>query len=228
MHYYFLVFAGLQPYNLLSIFNYFSPKVFAHLFISGDDNSAFLTLLERIRIEALLVNNTLYSNNTAAQQHVFQMLDRINDIGDSENEFNIKSIQFKNSTVNALLLANLVDEVLTNYGGSHGILPNIMLNMSSMAPDISNKISKSSSSIIDMDKYQISKEYVKRANDLFDFPLKKFENKNNEYAMNKLGEGLSDLKDSVYNKTAPIKVMDIVHMQIHPYLQTAFNLKLKQ
>ena len=46
--------------------------------------------------------------------------------------------------------------------------------------------------------------------------------------MNKLGEGLADLKDYIYNKTAPIKVMEIVHMQIHPNLQTTFNLKPKQ
>jgi hypothetical protein len=111
---FFLVFAGLQPHGLLSAFDYFFPLVYAHIFISGDDNSAFLTLLERIRIEALLVNNTIYTNTTAAQQHVFQLLDRIDDIVDSENEFSIKSIQFKNSTVDALLLANLVDEVVKN------------------------------------------------------------------------------------------------------------------
>ena len=46
--------------------------------------------------------------------------------------------------------------------------------------------------------------------------------------MNKLGEGLAFLKDYVYNKTSPIKVMEIAHMQIHPNLQTAINLKLKQ
>ena len=82
--------------------------------------------------------------------------------------------------------------------------------------------------MLDMGKYQTSKEYVKRANDLFNISLRTFENKDNEYAMNKLGEGLADLKDYIYNKAAPIKVMEIVHMQIHPNLQTAFNLKLKQ
>ena len=222
-----LVFAGLQPHGLLSAFNCFFPIAYAHIFISKDDNSSFLTLLERIRIEALLVNNTIYTNTTAAQQHIFQLLDRIDDVGDSENEFNIKSIQFKNSTVDALLLANLVDGVLTNYGGSYGMLPNVMINMSYISPDLYNKITKSSS-MMDMDKYQTSKEYVKRANDLFNISLRTFENKDNEYTMNKLGEGLADLKDYIYNKTAPIKVMEIVHMQIHPNLQTTFNLKLKQ
>src|SRR5215217_2704722 len=223
----FLVFAGFQPHGLLPGFNCFFPMVYAHIFISGDDNSSFLTLLERIRVEALLINNTLYTNTTASQQHMLQLLDRIGDIGDSENEFNIKSIQFKNSTVNALLLANLVDEVLTNYGGSFGILPHIMLNMSYIAPDLYNKIAKSSS-IVDVNKYQTSKEYAKRANGLFNISLRAFGNKDNGHTMNKLGEGLADLKYSIYNKTAPIKVMEIVHMKIHPNLQTTFDLKLKQ
>jgi hypothetical protein len=180
-----------------------------------------------MRVEAILANNTVYANATAAQQHVLQLLDRIDDIGDSENEFNIKSIQFKNSTVNALLLANLVDEVLTNYGGSYGILPNIMLNMSYVDPNLYNKTTKSSS-IADANKYETSKEYAKRANDLFNISLRAFENKDNVHTMNKLGEGLADLKYSIYIKTAPIKVMEIVHMQIHPNLQTTFDLKLKQ
>jgi hypothetical protein len=64
---FFLVFAGLQQHGLLSAFDYFFPMVYAHIFISKDDNSSFLTLLERIRIEALLVNNTIYTNTTAAQ-----------------------------------------------------------------------------------------------------------------------------------------------------------------
>ena len=41
---------------VLSGFNCFFPTVYAHIFISGDDNSSFLALLERIRIEALLAN----------------------------------------------------------------------------------------------------------------------------------------------------------------------------
>jgi len=110
-----------------------NANAYAHIFVSNDDTSSFLALLERVRIEARLVNDTMPTNLTAAQQHIEQLQDRLDDIIDIENYFTVKSVQFDNSTVNALLLANIVDEVLTHYGGAYGILPNIMLNTSYMS-----------------------------------------------------------------------------------------------
>jgi len=114
------------------MFVYSADNSYAHIFVSNDDNSSFLTLIERVRIEAQLVNSTIHTNLTSAQEHIEQMLDRLDDVIDSDNYFTIKSEQFDNSTVNALLLANIVDEILRYYGEAYGILPNIMLNMSYM------------------------------------------------------------------------------------------------
>ena len=112
-------------------FLYFNVN--AHIFVSSDDNASFLTLIERVRIEALLANESLRSNLTSSNEHLAQLLDRLDDVIDNENYFVIKSEQFNNSTVDALFLANIVDEILQYYGGAYGILPSVMLNMSSMS-----------------------------------------------------------------------------------------------
>ena len=42
-----------------------NANVYAHIFVSNDDTSSFLALLERVRIEARLVNDTMPTNLTA-------------------------------------------------------------------------------------------------------------------------------------------------------------------
>lgn len=204
----------------------------AHIFISNDDASSFLTLLERVRIEALLVNKTMFSNLSSAQNHVEQLLDRIDDIKDSENDFYIQTIQFKNTTVNWLLMANLLDEVLTYYGGSFGILPHIMINMSYINPEFSKNLgnassSSSSLSLTNMDKYQTAQEYAKRVFDIYNIQSQLTKSENSLTAKDILEDGLFALRDAIDNKADPFRVMEIVHMQIHPNLQIAYDLTLK-
>ena len=211
---------------LVFSFNVDFHEVDAHIFISDDDASSILTLLEKLRVEALLANNTMSQNITYGQEHLSKLIDSIDDISDSENEFDVNSRQFDNSTVNALLLANLVDEVLRNYGMSYGIVPSVMINMSYISPNLINTVNKSES-LIDADKYMVSKEYAKRAFEIYDKTLRIFENKNNKNSMNNLGEGLMDLIYSINNKIDPMNIMAIVHTKIHPNLQATFNLTIK-
>lgn len=212
---------------LLSVFSFTLNfhKAYAHIFISDDDASSFLTLLERLRVEALMANNTITQNVTNSQEYLSRLIESIDDISDSENDFEISSKQFDNSTVNALLFANLIDEVLRNYGMSYGIVPSIMVNMSYMSPNLINTVNKSGS-LIDIDKYMISKEYAERAFEIYDYTLRIFENKNNKNSLNNLGEDLMVLSYSINNRTDPLEIMSTVHTKIHPNLQAAFNLTL--
>lgn len=198
-----------------------------HIFISDDDASSMLTLLEKLKVEALMGNNTMIQNMTKSQEHLTKLIDSIDDISDSENEFEFNSKQFNNSTVNALLFANLVDEVLRNYGMSYGISPRIMTNMSYIStPALPDTINKTGS-LVDLDKYMISKEYFKRASETYDSTLRIFENRINKNSLNNLGEHITDLGYLIDNKTNPIEIMNIIHTKIHPELQTAFNLTLR-
>ena len=82
--------------------SYLAPCLFsdvnAHIFVSSDDNAAFLTLIERVRIEALLANNSLHSNLTSSNEHLAQLLDRLDDVIDNENYFVVKSLCEKSTS----------------------------------------------------------------------------------------------------------------------------------
>jgi hypothetical protein len=204
----------------------------AHIFVSSDDNASFLTLIERVRIEALLANESLHSNLTSSNEHLAQLLDRLDDVIDNENYFVVKSEQFNNSTVDALFLANIVDEILQYYGGAYGILPSVMLNMSSMSSMASMPTSLgihnvNASRAFDIDKYQTAKQYASRAVEIFDAELKPYETKKNSIAAGEVEKHLTELKNAVDNKAPPLQVMMIVHTKIHPNLQLAYNLKVR-
>ena len=211
-------------------FLYFNAN--AHIFVSSDDNASFLTLIERVRIEALLANESLRSNLTSSNEHLAQLLDRLDDVIDNENYFVVKSEQFNNSTVDALFLANIVDEILQYYGGAYGILPSVMLNMSSMSSMASMPTnlgihSVNASRIFDIDKYQTAKQYASRAVEIFDAELKPYETKKNSIAAGEVEKYLTELKNAVDNKAPPLQVMMIVHTEIHQNLPLAYNLKVR-
>lgn len=219
----FLICITILLFVFISSFDF--SKTHAHIFISDDDASSFLTLIERARVEALMANNTAMENLTKSQEHYSKLIKNLDDIIDSENEFEISSDQFDNSTVNALLFANLMDEVLKNYGASYGILPSVMTNMSYMSSTQMGTFNKSEL-LLDTEKYMISKEYAKRAFEIYDSTLRIFENKNNKNSLDNIGKDLTELINSVSNRTDPFDIMSIVHTGIHPNLQTAFNLTL--
>ena len=49
---------------------------------------------------------------------------------------------------------------------------------------------------------------------------------NSQNYLKKLENGLSEFNNAIKNKENPMKVMKIVHTQIHPNLQILFNLKI--
>jgi hypothetical protein len=129
----------------------------------------------------------------------------LDDVIDNENYFVVKSEQFNNATVDALFLANVVDEVLQYYGGAYGILPNVMLNMSSMS-SMGSSMSASSdlrvgnpTSVFDIDKYQTARQYAKRAIEIFDAELKPYESKGNNLAAEQIEKYLIELNNAVEN-----------------------------
>jgi flagellar biosynthesis protein FliP len=57
--------------------------------------------------------------------------------------------------------------------------------------------------------------------------LKPFKKSSNAKVINDLENSLVELKNAIDNRSPPIQVMMIAHTKIHPDLQLAFNLKLK-
>jgi hypothetical protein len=82
--------------------------------------------------------------------------------------------------------------------------------------------------------YQSAQALSKEAINIFERklrPLPEFENNGNNIKtpfVSKVRDSLLELNILLNNKASPEDLMNIVHTQIHPSLQIAYNLKLKK
>ena len=247
-------------FSFTSNLNYIG-KSNAHNF-STDDNSSILTLINQIVIQNdllydsisnnsdLIAKDNISSNNN--KSYSFENIENIENILEdiliAEQSFTVESNQFYNNTVVALVVANLADDVLRNYGYAYGIPSNIMLNMNfsninnvqnnSNGINIINNSSMHSghlpghentiSNMIDIPSYHVSLETADRMIEIYDEDLKGFSS-NIDYvnnAIDDLGDALFDLRKDIEMHASPSKIMENVHGGVHPDLQMAFNLTL--
>jgi len=230
----------------------FGVIVTAHNF-DTDDNSTFLTFMNMILIENRLINHSLIDGSTNASKSLSNNnIENINEIIDdilvSEDSLLIDSDQFYNNTIIATMMANLGDEVLRKYGYAFGIPSNIMLNMNfSLASTIemngSNVVDTGNHSnhdtselgnlsvklLKDKSQYDNALETSIRMIEIYEKELEAVDSTSgNNNTVLFLKESLHDLKDNIENISQPSKIMEIVHGKVHPNLQLAFNLTLKQ
>src|SRR5919112_1422914 len=122
---------------------YTNHIVYAHNFSITDD-SALLTLIEQIKAETELLNAYfLASNSISAIEHAKNAANLTNGLNDKLRQSTVADITqvynngLYNSTTLALVVANLVDEILRNYGSAYGITYDLT-NMSNMMLAMSN------------------------------------------------------------------------------------------
>jgi hypothetical protein len=230
--------------------------VYAHYF-SKDDRASFLALIHQINAEIQLTNTDFPSNVSIAIEHaentaellkkVYQFSEDIVDDSDFIREYN-EQLNNTNSTVQALTFANVVDEILRNYGNALEVnydLTNmsnlVMSNVSHSATMMMDDNMKNSSIIreksgnntthniiVNLADYQTAQALSDKSQRIFNKDLKPITaaTSNVTTFIVKLENGLTQLRDAVNNNAAPMDVMMIVHTQIHPNLQKAFNLQL--
>lgn len=161
--------------------------------------------------------------------------------------------QVNNSTIQALVLANIVDASLQNYGDAFnvGIDLTNMSNMMMMRDTtiinddtttnertnhMSNDDTITNSNIVNFTNYESALAFSNSTLDKFHNEIKpsiqaqsqtgEESNTTNETYLGKLENGLVELNNAIKNKENAMKVMEIVHTQIHPNLQILFNLKI--
>jgi hypothetical protein len=161
----------------------------------------------------------------------------------------------RNTTIQPLAFADLVDSLLINYGNAYAVDFD-MTNMSNMAMMsgnsssmvmsgmVNNSINNSNSSmnigsmnmdsntnrnysLVDMTDYQSAQALATKAQEIFNTELKPIAPGNTSIFITNLENGITQLNNSIKNKASPMDVMMIVHTQIHPNLLEAFNLKLR-
>jgi hypothetical protein len=230
--------------------------VYAHYF-SKDDRASFLALIHQINAEIQLTNTDFPSNVSIAIEHaentaellkkVYQFSEDIVDDSDFIREYN-EQLNNTNSTVQALTFANVIDEILRNYGNALEVnydLTNmsnlVMSNVSHSATMMMDDNMKNSSIIreksgnnmthniiVNLADYQTAQALSDKSQRIFNKDLKPITaaTSNVTTFIVKLENGLTQLRDAVNNNAAPMDVMMIVHTQIHPNLQKTYNLQL--
>ena len=159
----------------------------------------------------------------------------------------------RNSTTHGLVIANIVYQVLKEYGEAFDIsydltnMSNMIMtahgiNSSSIPPldDSANDtttvatnstVQTNNSQSVNIVDFQTAQELSKKAYDILSSNLQTSTSSNNTDTtsiMTRLEQNIADLKYLVESKAPAQELMMIVHEQIHPRLQSAYDLKLKE
>ena len=231
--------------------------VFAHSF-STDDVSYFLGLDKRTKVELELAEKNYPSNITLSMDHsdnaarlVYDIYYADDDVVD-DNDFikrYDKALGSSNSTTHALVVADLLDEVLRNYADALVIdidltnMSNLVLldNKESLTTsyvtsedDSSNvnytKFFSKNNPIFNYPDYETAKALVVEVKDVFENHLKSSSSTATNQpidVISTLEKDFEKLEDEINNNGAPAELMELVHLQIHPSLQTGFGLQTK-
>src|ERR671910_1853106 len=133
-----------SPYPIL----YQNHPVYAHNFSITDD-STISTIIEQIKTETQLVNEYfLTRNSNSTIEHAKNAANLSNALNDKLQGRTVDITQaytngLYNSTTLALVVANLVDEILRNYGSAYGITYDLT-NMSNMMMAVTSNNNSSS------------------------------------------------------------------------------------
>jgi hypothetical protein len=155
--------------------------------------------------------------------------------------------QLNNSTIQALVFASIVDTALQNYGDAYNVGIDLT-NMSNMMKETTTNDTTTTnghtthgstnasmhSNIVNFTNYESALGFSNNAldkyyNDIATASLSLSEENNTTAHQNylkKLENGVIEFNNAIKNKENPMKVMEIVHTQIHPNLQILFNLKI--
>jgi ATP-dependent 26S proteasome regulatory subunit len=255
-----------------TVTNYYGQRADAHDF-STTDESSLVTLVEQIKAETQLVNTNFLSNdNVSAKEHAKNAAKLMKDLDDNMTQTTPSSSDImqiydngqRNSTTFALVVANIVDEILRKYASAFDIgydLTN-MSNMGTMTmtmttttamPNGTNSSSPSMDMVMSLDTnhsntlgedtnssdvmennlvlvnkhdYETAQVLSDNINTDFGTQLRPRSPVNEMASIDILENGLQELKDAVNRKATPEDLMKIVHIQIHPMLQSIYDLRL--
>jgi hypothetical protein len=165
-------------------------------------------------------------------------IQNINDLLDETVSVRIDSDQLTNATTQAVFIATLVDGALEHYmiayglgsGDQHGDnsthdSEESMSMNDSHAMDNETKTAQNGT-ITDIVSYQTAQGLAGRALEVFNGTVKELAPANSTEALEDIETGLTRLNQSIANMSSPNDVEVIVHGQVHPGLQEAYNLQI--
>ena len=244
-----------SPYPIL----YQNHPVYAHNFSITDD-STISTIIEQIKTETQLVNEYfLTRNSNSTIEHAKNAANLSNALNDKLQGRTVDITQaytngLYNSTTLALVVANLVDEILRNYGSAYGItydltnMSNMMLaNMPNNNDSFSSPINvttiagndtllsdgepasileNNDPALVNIFSYQTAQALSNNVNRLNSDRLSLQAPADEKVIAGTLKQSIKDLKYAIDNEAPAEVLMEIVHMKIHPMLQSIYDLRL--
>ena len=154
---------------------------------------------------------------------------------------------FRNSSIQALIISELANDISEKYGKAFGVVVNssnmmMMMNMSSNSNDNSSmagmtmmtnthtkKVSttNNSNTISDVIDYQTAQALTVDALEILNKDLKPVAPGGATQADAEVQTYLQQLKDAIDNRAPLMDIMTIIHGHIHPLLIATFKLQLK-
>jgi hypothetical protein len=192
-------------------------------------------LIDQIYVEISLTNNTFPLKIDSSYYHAKNAAELINKTyhlanAISPEDFRViyeeEQLSNYNSTVQALVIANVADEILRKYGNAY----DIDFDLTDMSNMPSNDLENSDYNeliLVNIWDYQSAQALATKAQDIFKTELKPIAPEISAAFDINLENGLTQLKNSIKNKASPMDIMMVVHTQIHPNLLEAFNLRLR-
>jgi hypothetical protein len=245
---------------------------YAHSF-SPNSLSTFISLVHAADVELSLANSNFPANITLALDHsknavklmnyAYRSDDEIIDDIDFVRKYN-NAMSSQNETIHALVVANIVDRILSEYGEALDLQYDLtnMSNMNMAMQDMSNSDSfifpsfpahitnesipiiergdnnnnsnsnTTNTSIVNFDNYASAQKLSEVVLQIFNDQLSPLagssNNTANKAAIAMIDKDLIELKDLLNNRASAQDVMMLVHGRLHPSLQLAYGLKLKQ
>jgi len=154
----------------------------------------------------------------------------VSDLLAEATQVRIEEPQLNNSTVRAVVVANLVNEALERYGEAVGFEGN-MTDMSSMnmtEPGMSGMESGSmegSVTIVNVANYQSSLAFAEKAQELY-AEIRQSAIEGTDSAVEELDAAFPDFVSAIEDEASPMEVMRVAHVEIHPSLMTAYDLQI--
>ena len=229
-------------------------RVFAHSFVT-DYSSYLLGLDKQVPVELELAKKNYPSNITLSMDHsdnavtllnkIYSVEDDIVEDNDLVKRYN-KVTDSSNSTTYALVVADLLDATLRQYAdaivteidltnrSNLGLLDNMKNFTTSPSSESSSSINFTkffsiNNPIFNYADYETAKALLVEIKGIFQNNLKTSNNVKNQSVdiISKLEKDLEKLSDLINNNGSPAEVIELVHLQIHPSLQTGFGLQPK-
>jgi hypothetical protein len=194
-----------------------------------------------------LKTTTASSASTSDSTAVQSKVTNIGNLLDEAVSVRISKDLLDNPKTQALVLANLGNEIYNNYGNALGLPPSTVANMggmtmqgvipskgSSMNMQMSSgngvsgmsAMNQSTASIKNLTAYQTAQSMAALAPQVFDKNLKPIAPANATNSNSNIANYLHQLKNAVNDKSSFMNVMELVHVKLHPTLISAYNLRL--